>query len=273
LISKKQQLINVGKPINSPNDDFAFTINNSTKKGFISSNRSGIDNIYTTLETIPIKDIIDYNLTGFVTDKKTKELLANATITVTDRNGEIQSITATNEQGKFNVKLNRFKANIIKAEKVIYTSANKFIPAKDKKKVAQIELEKNQIAIKEGVDLAKGLNITIYYDFDKAKIRKDAAVELEKIVAVLKEHQKINISLNSHTDYRGRAAYNLKLSEKRAQNAIEYLIKRGIDRNRVTGKGYGETELLIDCKYPEKCSKQDFQLNRRTEFIIKINKK
>jgi outer membrane protein OmpA-like peptidoglycan-associated protein len=270
LVAKQQQLINVGKPINSANDDFAFAINNFNKKGFVSSNRSGVDNIYTLVETIPIKDILEFNLSGFVTDKKTKELLANATITVTDRNGKIQSITATNSEGKFNVKINRFKSNIVKAEKVVYATSNKFIPVEDNKKVAKLELEKNQIAIKDGVDLAKDLNITIYYDFDKATIRKDAAVELEKIVAVLQKHKEINIVLNSHTDSRGRALYNLRLSEKRAQRAIEYLIKRGIDKNRLSGKGYGETELLIDCKYPEKCSREEYQLNRRTEFIIKV---
>lgn len=270
LVAKQQQLINVGKPINSANDDFAFGINNLNKKGFVSSNRSGVDNIYTLVETIPIKDIIEFNLSGFVTDKKTKELLANATITVTDRNGKIQSITATNAEGKFTVKINRFKSNIVKAEKVVYATSNKFIPVEDNKKVTQLELEKNQIAIKDGVDLAKDLNITIYYDFDKATIRKDAAVELEKIVAVLQKHKEINIVLNSHTDSRGRASYNLRLSEKRAQRAIEYLIKRGVDKTRLIGKGYGETELLIDCKYPEKCSKEEYQLNRRTEFIIKV---
>ncbi len=270
LIAKQQQLINVGKPVNSANDDFAFAIDNITKKGYVSSNRAGIDNIYTLVETIPIKDVLEFNLTGFVTDKKTKELLANAKITVTDRNGKIQSITATNSEGKFTVKINRFKSNIVKAEKVIYTPANKFIPVKDNKKVAQLELEKNQIEIKDGVDLAKDLNITIYYDFDKSVIRKDAAVELEKIVAVLKEHPTINIRLNAHTDSRGRASYNLKLSEKRAQSAIDYLVQRGIDKARLIGKGYGETELLIDCGYPEKCTKEEYQLNRRTEFIIQV---
>ena len=269
LISKQQQLINVGKPINSANDDFAFTINNSTKKGFVSSNRSGVDNIYSLIETIPIKDILEYNLNGFVTDKKTKELLANATITVTDRNGKIQSITATNAKGKFSVKINRFKPNVIKAEKIIYASTSKFIPVKDNKKTALLELEKNQIKIKGGLDIAKALNITIYYDYDKANIRKDAAIELEKLIAVLQKHKGINLQLNSHTDSKGSAAYNLKLSEKRAQNVIEYLVKRGINKTRLNGKGYGETELLIDCKFPEKCSKQEYQLNRRTEFIIK----
>ena len=148
LVAKQQQLINIGKPINSASDDFAFAINNTNKKGYVSSNRSGVDNIYTLVETIPIKDILEFNLTGFVTDKKTKELLANATITVTDRNGKIQSISATNSEGKFSVKINRFKSNIIKAEKMIYTPSNKFIPVEDNKKVAQLELEKNKIEIK-----------------------------------------------------------------------------------------------------------------------------
>lgn len=272
LLSKHQQLINVGEPINSANDDFAFSINNTTKQGFVSSNRSGVDNIYTLLETKPIKDIIEFNLTGFVTDLKTKELLENATITVTDRNGKVQAITATNAEGKFEVKINRFKSNIVKAEKVVYTPSNKFIPVEENKNVAHLQLEKNEIEIKDGIDLAKDLNITIYYDFDKANIRKDAAVELEKIVAVLKEHTEINLTVNSHTDRIGKASYNLKLSERRAQKAIDYLVSKGIDRARLNGKGYGESNLLISCKYPKKCSEEEHQLNRRTEFIVEVNK-
>ena len=108
----------------------------------------------------------------------------------------------------------------------------------------------------------------IYYDFDKWNIRPDAAVELDKLVGVLKENPTIWIILGSHTDSRGNDAYNQRLSQNRAESAVEYIINRGRDKNRITAKGYGETRLLNRCSNGVKCSIAEHQLNRRTEFTI-----
>lgn len=108
----------------------------------------------------------------------------------------------------------------------------------------------------------------IYYDFDKWNIRPDAAVELDKLVQILKENPTIWIVLGSHTDSRGNDAYNLRLSQNRANSAVEYILNRGIDRKRITAKGYGETRLLNRCSNGVKCSEEEHQLNRRTEFTI-----
>ncbi|ADY50690.1 OmpA/MotB domain protein [Pseudopedobacter saltans DSM 12145] len=108
----------------------------------------------------------------------------------------------------------------------------------------------------------------IYYDFDKWNIRPDAAVELDKLVKILKDNPTIWIELGSHTDSRGKDAYNLNLSQKRAESAVGYIVSRGIDKNRIAARGYGETQLLNRCSNGVECTEEEHQLNRRTEFKI-----
>ncbi|MCC6600140.1 MAG: OmpA family protein [Crocinitomicaceae bacterium] len=108
----------------------------------------------------------------------------------------------------------------------------------------------------------------IYYDYGKADIRPDAALELNKLVQILKDNPTIKIELSSHTDSRGGDAYNLNLSDKRAKSAVSYIIGQGIQSNRMVAKGYGETKLLNRCANDVKCSEEEHQFNRRTEFKI-----
>ncbi|MDG1158134.1 MAG: OmpA family protein [Flavobacteriales bacterium] len=121
----------------------------------------------------------------------------------------------------------------------------------------------------EAIELGKAIKIeNIYYDYDKSFIRADAAIELDKIVALLIENPSIKIEMGSHTDARGSDSYNLKLSDRRAKAAMEYLVKKGIARNRVTYKGYGETVLINDCANGTERSDEKHQENRRTEFKV-----
>lgn len=108
----------------------------------------------------------------------------------------------------------------------------------------------------------------IYYNFNKSDIRPDAAKELDKLVAVLNEYPTIKIELSSHTDSRGNDAYNLGLSQRRAESAVGYLIAKGIAAERLTAKGYGETRLLNQCANGVQCTEAQHQLNRRTEFKV-----
>jgi outer membrane protein OmpA-like peptidoglycan-associated protein len=108
----------------------------------------------------------------------------------------------------------------------------------------------------------------IYYDLDKSNIRPDAAVELDKIVQVLKDNPSISIELGSHTDARASASYNLKLSQRRAESAVKYIIEHGIEAARIKAKGYGETQLINGCSDGVDCSEEAHQENRRTEFKI-----
>jgi outer membrane protein OmpA-like peptidoglycan-associated protein len=119
------------------------------------------------------------------------------------------------------------------------------------------------------LDLAKALSLRhIYFDLDKSYIRKDAKVELEKIVEVLTQNPSIKIEIGSHTDSRQSKQYNQALSQRRAKSTLEYLVKRGINKNRLTAKGYGETQLVNQCADGVKCSEAEHQLNRRSTFVI-----
>ncbi len=108
----------------------------------------------------------------------------------------------------------------------------------------------------------------IYYDLNKFDIRADAAIELNKLAAILREHPSIRIEVESHTDARAPSAYNLILSKKRAASAVNFLVNHGVARNRLVAKGYGDTRLLNQCSKGEYCSEADHQVNRRTEIHI-----
>lgn len=104
----------------------------------------------------------------------------------------------------------------------------------------------------------------IYYDLDKANIRADAAQELNKLVSILADNPEIKIELSSHTDSRAADDYNLSLSQRRADSAVNYIVSQGIEQNRIRARGYGETQLLIQDAQTE----DQHQVNRRTEFKV-----
>jgi outer membrane protein OmpA-like peptidoglycan-associated protein len=108
----------------------------------------------------------------------------------------------------------------------------------------------------------------IYFDTDKFEIRPDAAKELDKVVFIMKSNETIKIELGSYTDSRASDEYNLWLSEQRAIATVNYIVSKGIDANRILGKGYGETDLVNECENEVPCSEEQHQLNRRTEFVI-----
>jgi outer membrane protein OmpA-like peptidoglycan-associated protein len=113
----------------------------------------------------------------------------------------------------------------------------------------------------------------IYYDLDKWEIRPDAAIELNKLVKILRDNPTMEIELSSHTDCRGPADYNMELSKKRAQSAVEYIITQGISGKRMVAAGYGESRLVNHCEcegdFEVPCSEERHQANRRTEFKIR----
>lgn len=134
-----------------------------------------------------------------------------------------------------------------------------------------LDLTMDKITV--GADLAKIININpIYFDLSKWNIRKDAAIELDKIVKVMKENPGMIIELGSHTDCRSSAQSNMILSDKRAKSSAAYIISKGIDKSRISGKGYGETKPINKCECEGTrvvpCTEEEHQQNRRTEFII-----
>lgn len=225
-----------------------------------------------------------FNLCGTIKDKTTGALLADVKIVITDKKTgkELLSITTSNA-GSFKQKLIDAKLNdqldySVKIDKEGYlgkTAEYKATLTKPGDYSLNDVLNNviNLVKIEIGMDLAKMIDIKpIHFDLSKWNIRPDAAVELDKIVKVMKENPGMVIELGSHTDCRSSAASNLILSDKRAKSSTEYIISKGIEKSRISGKGYGETKLLTPCPcegaQKSDCSEEDHQKNRRTEFII-----
>ena len=126
-----------------------------------------------------------------------------------------------------------------------------------------------KVKIEKGVDIADVVKFnSIYFDLDKYNINKNAKVELEKIVEVLKSYPTIKIEIGSHTDSRQHRKYNKLLSQKRADATMKYLISKGIKKERLTAKGYGESRLVNKCADAIYCTEKEHQQNRRSSFII-----
>lgn len=265
-------LKNVGKPINSPKDDFAFIINESSRKGYISSNRDGgkgDDDIY----SFEIPEC-EYNLAGTVVDKRTNKILANAEVTLKDENNNVLESIKSDNNGVFQFNLScKEQTYIVEAQKEKYEDDFTDFTVDTKAKDSKLKLALEPSAAGIGTDLALLLNLNpIYFDYDKSFIRPDAEIELVKIINYMKEFPSVKIDVRSHTDSRGRDAYNMALSERRNASTKQYIMdKGGISTDRISGKGYGETRLTNRCSNDVECSKEEHQANRRSEFIVVEN--
>lgn len=268
-----EEVQNVGGPINTKQDDFAFIINSETRNGFFSSNREnghGFDDIYKFKE---IKKLIcKQELTGIVSDLGTGEILAGSKVVLLDEQFKTIAEVLSDSKGSYIFSdVNCGKKYYVKASKIDYET--KEVPVTIKKlsgeTVIPVLLEKRIKPIAVGTDLAKVLEIPIiYFDLDKATIRKESAFQLEKIVEILNQYPDLKLDIRSYTDSRQTARYNEILSDKRAISTIKWLVEKGVDPSRLTGKGYGETQLVNQCTDGAKCSEEEHQLNRRSEFII-----
>lgn len=261
--------INIGAPANSSDDDFAYLIDTDTRKGYLSSNRpggKGLDDIYKFVETKRL--ICEQSLSGTITDADTKKTIEDSKITLCNEHFvEINKIQSK-ENGTYFFDVNCEKSYYVRAEKEGYNTKEEFvtIPSKNGKTILDIALDK--IVVK-GDDLAIKLELnTIYFDLDKYFIRKDAALELEKIAAYLRKYTTFQVDIRSHTDCRHSHKYNQVLSERRAKSTFNWLVENGISAERLTYKGYGETQLVNGCKNGVKCTEPEHQMNRRSEFII-----
>jgi outer membrane protein OmpA-like peptidoglycan-associated protein len=178
----------------------------------------------------------------------------------------------SDKDGKFDFGLKGCKTVFyIKVEKQEFapTQTKAITIKEDESSYVEIPLEKPSQIIKKGDDLMKKFNITlIHFDLGKYNIRPDAEVELAKILDVLEQYPQIEIDIRSHTDSRQSAEKNKILSQNRAASTLEWLIKKGITQNRLTAKGYGESQLLNKCADGVKCSEEEHQANRRSEFIV-----
>ncbi len=267
-------IVNLGEPANTPQDDFSFIVNEDDKTGYFSSNRTGgkgDDDIYKFIQLEYVKEKCEIIITGVVTDKSSGEVLPNAQVTLFDSNNAIVETVVVGPKANYEFVVECDKNYFLRGDKETYNSAEELIttPAISETINVPLQLEKTIRKAKIGEDLGKILNLNpIYFDFDKYNIRYDASVELAKVIAVMKEYPTMKIDVRSHTDSRGNDNYNEILSDNRAKSTVKYIISKGIGKERLTGKGYGEKQPVNKCINDVPCSEEEHQLNRRSEFII-----
>jgi len=269
------KVFNVGTPVNSQFDDFAYIFDSNSKNGFFSSNREGgkgFDDIYKFTETKPLPLECKHEIAGIVVDTETSETVANGQVQLYDAELNLLEEQYTKADGSYEFKdLECDKEYIIRVVTKDFEPSESRIKTSNKsgKVTVSPSLDKKVKKVAVGTDLAKTFNIKIiYFDLDKYNIRKDAALDLQKIVEVMKANPTMHIDVRSHTDSRQTNDYNMKLSDRRAKATIAWMIKNGIDATRLTGKGYGESMLVNECADGVTCSEEKHQENRRSEFII-----
>ncbi|MCF2445536.1 OmpA family protein [Dyadobacter sp. CY345] len=292
---------NLGLPFNSPQDDFGLVFYKNKEQGFFASNREGgkgDDDIYYFFKpeapdsTIAQKDPMDplnpqnpnyiegklksvrYFLAGDVYDNATNPTPIDSAIVhiLPDTSDTQIAQLKTNAAGKFGTQpVEEGRSYVLLVERKGFISKREPF-SMNGRSIPPIFLTKAvtdttfQVSIKlDRLELNKTFVLdNIYYDLNKYNIRPDAAVELDKLVQILKDNPTMNIELSSHTDARATDAYNMTLSQNRAESAIKYLNLKGIDAERLTAKGYGERQLII----PNAKTEEEHQRNRRTEFTI-----
>ena len=267
--------INIGMPGNSADDDFCFVMDSETKVGFLTSNRpggKGKDDIYSFYEEKPLVFDCEKMIKGVLKDSEKNDVIADGVIVLSDKTMKEVARQKTKEDGSFAFDKVDCKDlyYYLRAEIGDYVTTEVKVDLNVEGDVFyEFMIKPREIAIDKDVDLAKVLNIKeIYFDLDKSDIRPDAAVELAKIVEVMRENPKMKIDIRSHTDSRASDEYNLRLSDRRAKSTLEWIVKQGIERKRLTAKGYGETQLVNGCSNGVPCTEEEHQANRRSEFII-----
>ncbi|KAA1242810.1 OmpA family protein [Aquimarina sp. RZ0] len=270
---------NVGRPINGPYDDFSFIIVDKKATGYFSSNRpegKGNDDIYYFQQTEPLYPLCGQYVKGTVMDSRTQEVISGAEVILFNEDMIEINRMFTDQKGDYIFYVDCNQKVILRVEKTGYipnqniqettATKNEIIS----KNVFMTKSRSNTRKIQRGDDLSRILDIpNIYFDLNKYKIRKDAEIELQKIIVLLQEFPKLKIDIRSHTDSRANDRYNLELSKKRAWSTRNYLLKKGkFNSSRISAKGFGETQLINDCKNGTPCEEEEHARNRRSEFII-----
>lgn len=256
-LNTSDQAQNIGKPVNTEKDDFSFSYNKTANVAYFSSNRNGSDAIYTA------KPICSAEAIAVVTNQKTAAILAHASVAILDSKGNVITTKETDSEGKVNYDIECETAYAFQiAAKDFETATFPIQKVKSGQVVVKAQLEPTVIVITNSEVLLK----PVYFDFDKSNITALGANELDKLIKVMKDNPTMIIFVKSHTDFKGSDAYNLKLSEQRAQSTVQYLISKGIENKRISGKGFGSSEPKIKCL--ANCSEEEDAQNRRSEFVV-----
>ena len=299
--------LNVGMPVNSGYDDFAFNIDPESKTGYFASNRKegkGGDDMYSLKETKPlIIESCKQSIAGTITDVDTGLPLNSALVILESSNAEIGRVV-TSSDGAFSFSAACNRDYVVRSSKESYSSAKVSLSLKkERNKVNDASMAlKSDVAAKKELEAAtkkesetvaseKKKRIAklladekdvvkdkdrlliktdpIYFDYDLWYIRKESKPILNRVIALMEKYPQMVVEIGSHTDVRGNNAYNLDLSSKRAASTREYFIEKGISDKRIFSRGYGETVNIIRCVPDQACNEEQHELNRRSEFVIK----
>ncbi|MFC7772861.1 OmpA family protein [Flavobacterium sp. GCM10027622] len=263
-----QEIINLGVPVNSPMDDFSFFLNESGETGFISSNREGgigDDDIY-GFDKVPL-----FYIKGTVTDAINKQPIKDAKIVIKDKDGNQIADLVTDDKGEYSINVDRETTYTVEASHPKYQPEPSKIADTHNSKGKTFVVVDFELDPVPDVDVLAGVNIeNIYFDFDKYSIRQDAKTELNKVAdLMLLTYPQMAIEIGSHTDSRGSFKYNEALGIRRANSTHDYLVSRGVDPKRIKKyEGFGEYNLVNDCKDGVDCTEDAHQLNRRSVFTV-----
>ena len=248
---------NMGKPVNSEKDDFSFSFNSKKNVGFLASNRNGNDDIFGAIPVCGV-DVITV-----VTDAKTGAILSGAKVAILDDKKNVIATETTTANGEIKYRVECDMPYVVQVSKDGY-EGNTFAVAKSKGPSAKVDAALQPIDVI--VTPTEIVLKPIFFEYDKSNITQEGAFELDKLVQVMKSNDKLVILAKSHTDNRGTDRYNINLSDRRAKSTVQYIISKGIDASRISGKGMGELEPKVDCGAD--CTEEQHAQNRRSEFLI-----
>jgi len=263
---------NLGEPLNSNKDDFAYIFDRKTRTGYLSSNRDGgkgDDDLY----WFKLKEIPQWaEFSGLVLNEADRTIIPNANVQVFDLFNELVQDTVSDDEGNFALTLpcdEQFKLVFSKPDystETVNVSTPKKSDINDGNEVLLTNF--TSLVEKEG-DREKIKVEPIYFEYAKWDITEQAIVELDKVLFAMEKFPEMTIKIESHTDARGADRYNLELSDKRAKSTMEYLISQGIDASRIlSATGYGETRPKNRCRNGVRCSEEQHYENRRSDFVI-----
>jgi outer membrane protein OmpA-like peptidoglycan-associated protein/tetratricopeptide (TPR) repeat protein len=267
--------VNLRHPVNSSYDDFSIILNESMQGGFFSSNRpegKGADDIYAFRNMVvkeePKEVITEDKLIaeGFVKELGSGQPIEGATVFLFNPKSGDVLILKSDENGFYSAEVDFDIPYLVKAMKNGYIHDCTPFRTPSDKNIAKYAIPRDLLLARLEINQVFQVD-NIYYDLDEWFIRKDAEPALDNLVQIMKSYP-ISAELSSHTDSRASNAYNMELSQKRAEAAVRYIVLQGIDPGRLTAKGYGETRLVNECADGVPCTEEEHQANRRTEFKI-----
>jgi len=266
------KIMNAGANINSPQDDFAFIFNSETKTGYVSSNRKGIDNIYSIY-------MIDEPMTGSTISGKilnfeTKKQIEDAVIEITSEN-QTDKLTVTSDSvGFYSITLPKEWT-----ERPDHEQKYTLHVQKTRFQTQHVEFSKLKGDTTQNIELYELKNgdmlhdIMVYFDRGSAELTLETKQNLQKVISMINEYPNMKIEVAAHTDCTSSSAFNLRLSKRRANATVKYIREQLNNPQQIYGKGYGKSKPIVACSCQQKasnpCSIEALQMNRRAEFIIK----